>query len=300
MKRTLLLAGTGIAVAAGVAMASTTGTGHGIAVADKAANQSYHAVARDATLHGMPQGSVLLGRAADGTLDVHVMISGLTPGSMHSVRLAKANGSPAITYFDNLTANGGGSADVILHSIDANVSLPANARLEILAGRSGQFGNNQGTPLARLVIAHSATLPRYSAVPRGGIRSRLIANDLTADGVSEGTLTGSAHIAYDPNSNGGTVTVTVRATGLTPGQHAAHIHSGSCAQQGGVVTMLPDLTADDQGMIDQTVTVTNVRLALKSFPATGMYLNIHQGAMDQILANNAPTLSFRPLLCGNI
>jgi hypothetical protein len=35
-------------------------------------------------------------------------------------------------------------------------------------------------------------------------------------------------------------------------------------------------------------------------PATGWYLNLHQGDSDNILANGQPTVNFRPLLCANI
>jgi hypothetical protein len=35
-------------------------------------------------------------------------------------------------------------------------------------------------------------------------------------------------------------------------------------------------------------------------PASGLYLNLHQGNNNNILANGSPTISFRPLLCGNI
>jgi hypothetical protein len=35
-------------------------------------------------------------------------------------------------------------------------------------------------------------------------------------------------------------------------------------------------------------------------PASGWYLNLHQGNGGSILANGSPTISFRPLLCGNI
>lgn len=46
----------------------------------------------------------------------------------------------------------------------------------------------------------------------------------------------------------------------------------------------------------QTLTVGVTRV-----PGPGTwYLNLHQGGMNQILANGVPTLSFRPMLCTNI
>ena len=35
-------------------------------------------------------------------------------------------------------------------------------------------------------------------------------------------------------------------------------------------------------------------------PTTGLYLNLHQGNNNNILANGVPTINFRPLLCANI
>jgi hypothetical protein len=85
---------------------------------------------------------------------------------------------------------------------------------------------------------------------------------------------------------------------LTPGAHAAHIHLGSCQSQGAVQYMLTDFTADGNGQIvNETRTVMNVTTPL---PASGWYLNLHQGNSNNILANGSPTISFRQLLCGNI
>jgi hypothetical protein len=87
-------------------------------------------------------------------------------------------------------------------------------------------------------------------------------------------------VAYDPAA--GTITVTLTASGLTPGAHAAHIHIGSCMSQGPVQYMLMDFTADSGGQIMHEVrTVTGVTTPL---PATGWYLNLHQGTSSNILA----------------
>jgi hypothetical protein len=61
---------------------------------------------------------------------------------------------------------------------------------------------------------------------------------------------------------------------------------------------MTDFTADAAGnIVNQTRVVTGVA----SVPGPGnWYLNLHQGGMNQILANGAPTLSFRPMLCADI
>ena len=95
-----------------------------------------------------------------------------------------------------------------------------------------------------------------------------------------------------------TLTVVVTASGLTPGPHAAHIHLGSCQNQGPVKYMLPDFEADAHGDINGQARVIH---GVASVPGPGSwYLNLHQGGMSQILADGAPTLAFRPMLCTDI
>jgi hypothetical protein len=68
--------------------------------------------------------------------------------------------------------------------------------------------------------------------------------------------------------------------------------------QGPVKYMLKDLLANSRGKIVNAVRVfTNVTTPI---PASGWYLNIHQGNSNQILSNGDPTIYFRPLLCANI
>jgi hypothetical protein len=119
---------------------------------------------------------------------------------------------------------------------------------------------------------------------------------VSADGTRYGTPQGRATITYDRYAQ--TISVTVNASGLTPGAHAAHIHVGSCSSQGAVQYMLMDFTANAEGQIvHETRTVGNVTTPL---PASGWYLNLHQGNSNNILANGQPTIFFRPLLCANI
>ena len=62
--------------------------------------------------------------------------------------------------------------------------------------------------------------------------------------------------------------------------------------------MLMDFTANRFGQIvDETRTVTGVTSPV---PATGWYLNLHQGNSNTILSNGQPTIAFRPLLCANV
>ena len=230
-------------------------------------------------LTAMPQGTVTLGRDSFGSVDATVSAFGLTPGSSHSVELVNGAGG-VVTSFGTLTANSVGQAQATLDS--GYKSTMGSWRVVILNGTAVD-------PVSAEPIAETT---RYF----GNSTFQLTPVEVNAEGVSYGTLRGSAVVSYDPAAQ--TISVTVNASGLTPGAHAAHIHVGSCESQGAVQYMLMDFTANANGQIEnQTQTVMNVTTPL---PASGWYLNLHQGNSNNILANGNPTINFRPLLCGNI
>jgi Cu/Zn superoxide dismutase len=234
------------------------------------------------SLQPMPTGTVVLSQGSQG-LTAQVNMSGLTPGSSHAVELR--NLGTVLTQFSTLTADSTGEADTTLTSNYTGI-IPAGSRIVILNGAADDGGVDSQ------LIAHTF----LSNADNGGSNGHLQAQDITGDGIDYQTLTGTATLAYDPAAQ--TLTVTVNASGLTPGAHAAHIHVGSCASQGAVQYMLMDLTANSQGQVtDETRVITGVTSPI---PASGMYLNIHQGNSNTILANGQPTIAFRPLLCANV
>ncbi len=115
-------------------------------------------------------------------------------------------------------------------------------------------------------------------------------------GFQPGSLRGHATLVYDPAAQ--TITVTLTASDVTPGKHAAHIHVGSCQSQGPVQYMLMDFTADSHGNINHETRV--VHGVTTPLPATGWYLNLHQGNTNSILSNGQPAILFRPLLCASV
>jgi Cu/Zn superoxide dismutase len=230
---------------------------------------------RKTTVHlnlmAMPEGTVTID-AANGQHIVQVSMFGLTPGSSHTVLL---HGSPIGT----LTADPTGQASA---SFTVN-GIPGGSRVKILNG-------TQPDSVSQELIAETSPLAgRASAY-------QLTSVEVSASGTNYGTPQGHATITYNPGAQ--TITVTLTASGVTPGAHAAHIHIGSCQSQGPVQYMLQDFTADGNGTINhQTRVVTGVTTPL---PASGWYLNLHQGDMNTILSNGQPTIAFRPLLCANI
>jgi hypothetical protein len=271
---------TGAVVVAGTLAASLTATAQAAPLtrATLTAHESANETAR-IQLTPMPQGTVGLGRDRSGAVDATVSAFGLTPGSSHAVELVNGDGR-VVARFGTLTANGVGQAWASLdsryrHHLDGT-------RVVILNGTAGD-------PVSAEPIAQT----RHAD---GGGTYRLTPVEVSADGTRYGTPQGWATVTYDPYAK--TISVTVSASGLTPGAHAAHIHVGSCASQGAVQYMLMDFTANADGrIVRETRTVTGVTTPL---PASGWYLNLHQGNSNNILSNGNPTINFRPLLCGNI
>jgi hypothetical protein len=234
----------------------------------------------------MPAGTVTVQRGSHGQLQAHIVMYGLTPGSAHDVVIA-GPGDPAsehVVRFPALTANAAGQVDTTLTATGSATRRFALSRFIIKLGSSGVSGSS---PLAAEPIAESGLLP-----VRPG--SAVVAfHAVTADSRA---LAGRATFTF--NAAAQTLTVSVTAYGLTPGPHAAHIHLGSCQSQGGVKYMMADFVADGSGVV---VNQTRVITGVASVPGPGnWYFNLHLGSMNQILANGAPTLSFRPLLCTNI
>ena len=242
-----------------------------------------HAAARTVTLHlapaPMPQGQLVL--RTDG---VKLTGYGFTPGSHHEVSMSLPRSEVPV---GTLTANAVGwvnwsaslstvKSALARHGVrmDASGATSASVQLDILNA-------GQGTP----VIAQTPAITSLGRYPVHAVEP------------GRGVIKpGSATIVYNPGAK--TISVTVNATGLTPGAHAAHIHVGSCQQQGAVLYMLKDFTANSRGVIsNETRTATGVNAVELS---GGWYLNLHQGNSNNILSNGQPTINFRPLECANI
>jgi len=265
----------GVLAAAVLTLASPVGAG----ASSAAAHHPSAAIALH--LRAMPRGTVTFGRSR-GLLTVRAAMSGLTPGSAHAV-IVRVPGRARAVQFSTLTASSVGQASSTLHSNFAG-HLARGSRLLVRMGTGS-------SAIAREPIAVTG---RLSHPYRGA--HRLTAVEVSRRGISYGTPKGHASVSYQARRH--TLTVTVSASGVTPGPHAAHIHLGSCRSQGPVKYMLRDLIANHRGRIVHAVRVfTNVTAPI---PASGWYLNIHQGNSGDILRSGQPTIFFRPLLCADI
>jgi len=238
-------------------------------------------VVKHLTLTAMPYGTVTFSRGRGGHLTVRLDVAGLTPGSAHAVQLMRPGGAAPVS-FGTLTANRVGQARATLSSTHTG-GVPGGSILVIRNGTTS--GGVPGVPIAEA----AARVP--------GPAVKLTAVEVSRAGASYGTPQGTVTIIYDPDAR--TLTVVVTASGLTPGAHAAHIHTGSCQNQGPVKYMLMDFLANTHGkIVNQARTVTGVRTPI---PPSGWYFNLHQGTHANILTSSgAPTIFFRPLLCSDI
>jgi hypothetical protein len=230
-------------------------------------------------LQSMPTGTVRAWRDRQGMLQIQLDLYGLTPGSSHTVAIDGPHSTalrPEVR-FPAFGADSTGRASATLTAINNVRVLQTGSRVSF---RLGTYGGTAGPGLAaEELIAQSAVIPR-SYGPAGNYQGR---------------LHGWAKITYSAAAR--TMSVTVTAFGLPPGAHAAHLHLGSCQDQGGVRYMLMDYVANAGGdIVDQTRTVAGVTAP----PLSGWYLNLHLGDSNAILAHGRPALSFRPELCANV
>jgi hypothetical protein len=87
------------------------------------------------------------------------------------------------------------------------------------------------------------------------------------------SLTGpeaSGEAEISPNGEG--ILVSISMEGLTAGEHANHLHDGSCDEQGEVVIALDNIVADENG--DGSQTTANDEGSIDHY-ATGHYLAVH-------------------------
>ena len=89
----------------------------------------------------------------------------------------------------------------------------------------------------------------------------------------------------------GSFTVTMKLTGMPANSsHISHVHSGSCAKNGGIAYALQQVIADSAGAANVMTTVP----ADYSIPAGGWYVNVHRGP-DFSAPANGPSIS-----CGDL
>lgn len=105
---------------------------------------------------------------------------------------------------------------------------------------------------------------------------------------------GAAELSISHSKGKDHLTVKIFLYRLVPkSSHVAHIHIGSCENQGSVLYPLNSVKADAIGFGTSTTVIDNV----SSIPETGWYLNIHKASPSDDLNNQT---RFDPVACVNI
>jgi len=103
-------------------------------------------------------------------------------------------------------------------------------------------------------------------------------------------ISGTAKMTEDHDS----LTVTLTVAHLQPNsQHVAHIHQGSCSNQGPIVADLDTLRANADGHATSTTHIAGV----STVPHSGWYVNVH---LAPTMADLATQTGFTPIACGDV
>jgi hypothetical protein len=143
---------------------------------------------------------------------------------------------------------------------------------------------HRAIPLALALLLLAAPVSAALAQPS----TMMETNVVVLSPSDNSNVSGLAWVTQD----GDHLIVTTLIWGLAPGSaHSNHIHSGSCANQGGIVYDLADLTANEQGMATAT---TRVNTDMSMMGMASHYVNVHAGILG-----SAPTAA-PGITCGNI
>ncbi len=139
--------------------------------------------------------------------------------------------------------------------------------------------------------------PPDTSIPSSITSSNQVVNvslGTSADNDQSATVGGVELSIHNRRHGNPSLVVKIFLFRVTPNSdHVAHIHSGSCEDQGPVVYKLNLVHADAVGFGTSTTTVSDV----SSIPDTGWYVNVHRAAtMDEL----GDQTGFDPIACGNI
>ncbi|WP_072688047.1 CHRD domain-containing protein [Rhodococcus marinonascens] len=244
------------------------------------------------TLEDMPTGTASLSWDPDtmlvtAAIDMH----GFTPSSSHAMHIHPGTCAdqtqPPSVPFPDVVADASGAVEQTVVSAAVPEGIPTESYLNIHLAPMAELGaptDVSFTPIA------------CGDIPADTAAAGPAELEMQTPPLEGQTPQGTATLTYDSDQQ--TLGVEVRASGLQPDSaHAVHVHSGSCAAQGPVVYPVPDLQADGSGEATTTITIDNVDAPP---PATGWYVNVHMGSMNEIADDSGPTLLFAPIICGDV
>jgi Cu/Zn superoxide dismutase len=238
-------------------------------------------------LNHAPTGTAMLTWSnATQALTVTVTASGLAPNSSHPLHMHQgtcAQGGAMLYTLSPLVtdATGNGSSTTIIP--DDNNGIPTKVFFINLHNGPDLTSDIQNRVLACGDVTTEQTDAKKNE---------------TAQVMMSGTTSPDEHVAGQAtlSLSGGKLHVVVHLSGLIPGStHMAHIHAGTCAQQGPVAYPLNPVVADGHGNGTSTTTVS-----LVSFPSGHFYLNVHEAGTMTGKDSMATQQGFNPIACGDL
>jgi hypothetical protein len=237
----------------------------------------------------LPTGTASLSwKASTGMLTVTLTLTGLAPSSIHPAHIhaGMCNGNGPAKYTLNAVRAdmyGNGNSTTTLRNISGGIP-PGGWSINVHNGpgmtQSSYAPRNQDAVIACAAIVNSNGY--YS-----GDQTMCAQFHPTMD--ADQMAYGYANMWIQNN----TLYVELYMRNLEPfSEHAAHIHTGSCERQGGVVHMLHDVQVDSNGNGSSFTAVSGV----SSIPASGWYINTHLGNSSEI----GTQTGFDPIACADI
>jgi len=236
------------------------------------------------TLKHDPSGTTTLSwNPENEELTVNIKLTGLAPNSPHAAHIHAGN-----------------------CNIDGSVVYPLNpivadAKGEVVSETTIEHVKN-GIPASGWYINVHNGVNMATSIDKTPISCGNISNpNASTKSVQSVQVTMQGTIAPNEAANGkaeviaenGKPALKITLTGLQPGStHVSHIHAGSCAAQGPVVTMLNPVFADAKGNGTSITTLSQV-----PYSPNGLYVNVHAGAT---MAELGQSTLFNPIACGNL
>jgi hypothetical protein len=278
-----------------------------------------------------PRGTAaLLWSQTSQTLVVTVVLSGLTPNSIHPDAIHNGVGGGCTSSIHGAVAHGlnpvnadsAGNGTSVTTISDVSQGIPgAGWYIDVHNGPYLADSTQQERIACADIINPNALIPEPTAtsnssivtdettnnesLTHGIISDQSVSNNPTTDQVVDVTFGGSAdddqsiavgavELSITHHHHEDRLTVKIFVYPLTPGStHVAHIHSGSCESQGPVLYPLSSVQVNSVGFGTSTTEVDGV----SSIPSTGWYVNVHRASPQDSLASQT---NFDPIACVDI
>ncbi len=199
---------------------------------------------------------------ATHALTVNILLLGLVPDSKHPAHIhvgSCAKAGNVVYPLQDVIADetGSGSSTSVIKNVTDGI--PTTGWYINVHNGPGMSPENQFAPISCGNIANP------KATTKSAQRIQVL---LGATPSPNQAASGDAQLTLSGNK----MTVALSLQGLAPGSvHAAHIHSGSCGNEGKILYDLKPIVANSTGKGSSTTVISGV----SSLPAIGWYISVH-------------------------